>query len=189
MRKTLVALIVVAVLAIISPPAHAWVPNGLKWPTNVYTVMLSGFGDNWVKSCNGLVKKHTGIDLSLSAGAAIYATYWGTVQAKFWSSGDPQIDWGYAITISHGYQTSGNWWTSTYHHIDPVVNAGDTVKRGQLIGFVHYTSAFPTHLHFGVRDSAYSNIGNAGALPQTACGGYPAFPEYFKNPWHLSYMP
>ncbi len=176
----------------LSSYAYAWIPTGLKWPTNVYTTVTSGgwFGNDWLSSkpdtCTKRVKKHAGIDLSLPANTPIYATYWGTVQARFLSSRDGD-DWGQAVTISHGYGTSGNWWTSTYHHIDPVVNVGQYVQRGQIIGYVHYTTAFPVHLHFGVRDASYSNVSNAGTLPQTACGGYPAFAEYFRDPYTLSY--
>lgn len=187
MKKSILVWGIAILVLLVQSYAHAWIPTGLKWPTNIYTMALSDFGDDWVKSCGGLIKKHTGIDLSLSAGTPIYAMYWGTVKAKFLSS--PTSDWGHAVTISHGYGASGNWWTSTYHHIDPVVNVGQYINRGQLIGYVHWTNAFPTHLHFGVRDSTYSNISNVGALPQTACEGYPAFPEYFEDPWYLSYSP
>lgn len=183
-----------AILFALSSYAHAWIPSGLKWPTNVYTTVTSGgwFGNNWLASmpdvCTNRVKKHAGIDLSLSAGTPIYATYEGTVQARFLSSSNGD-DWGQAITISHGWYGSGNWWTSTYHHINPVVIVGQHVLRGDLIGSVHYTNAFPTHLHFGVRDSAYSNTSNRGALPQAYCAPDPAFPEYFKDPYGLSYSP
>ena len=44
--------------------------------------------------------------------------------------------------------------------------------------YIHYTE---------VNKAAYSNVANAGGLPQTNCGGYPAFPEYFINPMSLKY--
>ena len=178
---------IAVILFAASSYAHAYIPTGLKWPTNVYTVVISGFGADWVKSCNGLVKKHAGIDLILSAGTPIYAAYGGVVRARGLS--DPNSDWGQYVTISHNYGPYTDRWTSTYHHIDPVVNAGQYVSRGQLIGYVHATVAFHTHLHFGVRDASYSNTSNRGALPQTVCAGDPGFNEYFVDPYTLSYSP
>lgn len=191
MKTRQMVVFVTAMLFALASYAHASIATGLKWPTNVYTVAISGFGDDWLSSrpdaCTGRVQKHTGIDLSLSAGTPVYATYDGTVRARFLSS--KTDDWGQAVTVSHGWYGYGDWWTSTYHHIDPVVNVGQFVTRGQLIGSVHYTTAFRTHLHFGVRDSAYSNTANRGALPQSACGTDPAFADSFKNPYTLSYSP
>ena len=62
-----------------------------------------------------------------------------------------------------------------------MVNVGDTVTKGQKIATVADLGD-NTHLHFGIRENAYSNISNRGALPQTDCGGDPAFPEYFIDP-------
>ena len=91
-RKVVFGIAVILFAA--SSYAHAYIPTGLKWPTNVYTVVISGFGADWVKSCNGLIKKHTGIDLLLSAGTPIYAAYNGTVRARGLSDPTGQNDWG-----------------------------------------------------------------------------------------------
>lgn len=58
--------------------------------------------------------------------------------------------------------------------------------KGQVIGKIADLGN-NTHFHFGVRKASYSNVANAGGLPQTNCGGYPAFPEYFINPMSLKY--
>ena len=195
-RRSFLATAVTGAAAVILPSrkAHAYVPAGLLFPIPwpAYLGELYGYGLDWVKDCptnSGLWKKHTGVDIRCSVNTPVYATYWGTVKAVDWSDRDYPEKWQKFVTVAHGVagpNLYGEWWTSTYHHIIPAVNAGNWVHRGQIIG---YTAKINTtaHLHFGIRDSSYTNTSNAGALPRAICGGYPAFPEYFRNPWSMSY--
>lgn len=138
------------------------------------------FGGNWVNSCEGSIKKHSGVDIRASKGEKIYAAYDGIVKVA-------KLDaaWGGWVTIDHGPTHTFNL-TTVYWHIIPSVVAGSWIGQGQLIGKVADLGN-NTHFHFGVRKAAYSNVANAGGLPQTNCGGYPAFPEYFINPMSLKY--
>jgi murein DD-endopeptidase MepM/ murein hydrolase activator NlpD len=181
-----------AALILPSRKAHAYVPAGLLWPIPwpSYLGELYGYGLDWVRDCPvGSPKRHTGIDIRCSVNTPVYATYWGTVKAVGWSdSSNPDL-WQKYVTVVHGAagpNLYGQWWTSTYHHISPTVNVGNWVHRGQIIGYIANISG-TDHLHFGIRDYYYSNTSNAGALPRTYCGGYPGFPEYFLNPWSMSY--
>jgi murein DD-endopeptidase MepM/ murein hydrolase activator NlpD len=65
----------------------------------------------------------------------------------------------------------------------PWVKQGQAVRRGQQIGVV-YDLGSNSHLHFGIRNAAYSNVGNRGALPKTrSCGpSDPQWPEQTVNP-------
>jgi len=157
------------------PPAPT-----LKWPLqgtlNERTILL-GFGADWVwgECPPGVMKKHVGIDVSATVGEDIYAPEAGIVKALVYDS-----NWKYCVTIEHSGFTTVCW------HVDPLVNVGDNVTRGQIIATIADLGA-NTHLHFGVRGSTYSNISNRGALPQNDCGGDPAFPEYFVDPMTLEY--
>ncbi|MBE9569715.1 MAG: DUF1566 domain-containing protein, partial [Proteobacteria bacterium] len=144
------------------------------------TVNLS-FGADWLfGECDGLVKKHAGVDISAVKGESVYAAKSGIVRAIV----DGGTQWKKAVTIEH---TSSNpVFTTVYWHIDPVVEVDQEVTSGQIIGNIADLGD-NTHFHFGVRMSAYSNTSNRGALPQTDCDGDPAFPEHFVDPLGLYY--
>ena len=85
---------------------------------------------------------HPGIDIAASYGTPIYAGASGYVQRAGWFSG-----YGIYARISHdfGYETA-------YGHMSRViVNAGDYVKKGQVIGYVGSTGySTGPHLHYEV---------------------------------------
>lgn len=138
------------------------------------------FGDNWVSYGCGYIKKHAGVDVQATKGQKIYSAYDGYVRVA-------QLDatWGGWVTVDHGPGHTFNL-TSVYWHIVPIVSANTWVSKGQQIGTVADLGP-TTHFHFGLREASYSNTSNAGALPQINCDGYPAFQEYFVNPWLLNY--
>ncbi|GFO96663.1 hypothetical protein ig2599ANME_0852 [groundwater metagenome] len=154
----------------------------LKWPLNGTlsdrTILLD-FGANWTygECPYGVYKKHVGIDVTAIKGENVSAAEDGEVEAKVSDSKHPE--WKYGIVIEH---SGVNNFTTVYWHIDPIVNEGDHVTKGQKIGTIANIAPYAIHLHFGVRNSSYSDIATRGALPQTDCGGYPAFPEYFIDP-------
>jgi len=47
---------------------------------------------------------------------------------------------------------------------------------------LNYGHGSAVHLHFGIRNGSYANTANRGRLPQSICGGDPAFPENFLDP-------
>lgn len=88
--------------------------------------LTSGFGMRDHPVLGGR-RQHHGIDLAAPTGTPVYATADGVVgRADFYSS------YGLYISISHGAAME-----TRYAHLSRLaVAAGDTVKKGDLIGYV-----------------------------------------------------
>ncbi len=137
------------------------------------------FGADWTfEKCGGQWKKHCGVDLMCPAGTSVYAPFDGIVKARFMSS----QGWMGCLILEH--KAPGNFvFTTTLWHVD--VTCGSTVVRGQKVGTVaNLQGKSSNHLHFGLRNAAYTETAKCGALPVTAtCDTrYPAFPEKFVRP-------
>jgi murein DD-endopeptidase MepM/ murein hydrolase activator NlpD len=104
--------------------------------------LASGFGFR-VHPIYKVKKLHTGIDFAASIGTPIYATADGKVidvSIKF--SG-----YGKMVEIDHGF----GYHTRYAHMHDFAVSQGQTVKRGDLIGYVGNTGlSTAPHLHYEV---------------------------------------
>lgn len=104
--------------------------------------LSSGFGYR-THPIYKMKKLHTGIDFAASIGTPIYATADGTiseVSVKF--SG-----YGKMVEIDHGF----GYRTRYAHMHDFAVKRGQTVKRGDLIGYVGDTGmSTAPHLHYEV---------------------------------------
>ncbi|MGM9569830.1 MAG: M23 family metallopeptidase [Phascolarctobacterium sp.] len=85
---------------------------------------------------------HPGIDIADNYGAPVYASASGYVQRAGWYGG-----YGKYIKISHDYG-----YATAYGHLSSIeIDAGDYVKKGQLIGYVGSTGySTGPHLHFEV---------------------------------------
>jgi murein DD-endopeptidase MepM/ murein hydrolase activator NlpD len=92
---------------------------------------------------NGEGEFHTGIDISAPNGIPIRATGDGTVKMAEMSSG-----YGREVVIDHGHGVE-----TVYGHMSGfAVIAGQTVVRGQVIGYVgHSGRTTGSHLHYEVR--------------------------------------
>lgn len=117
--------------------------NNWGWPT------LSGYtitnDYEWrTNPITGLREHHSGIDISGTGyGSPIYAANNGTVITKKY-----KYDYGYYIVVNH----NNGYWT-LYAHMSRFanVNIGDTVVRGQVIGYMGSTGwSTGPHLHFEV---------------------------------------
>lgn len=113
------------------------IPN--RWP--ILGIHGSGFG--WRK--NPVTKRrlfHKGIDISAKYGTPIFATAPGTVRRAGWMRG-----YGRNIDLQHGYGIM-----TRYAHCSRIkVRKGDTVERGDLIGWVGQTGrATGPHVHFEI---------------------------------------
>lgn len=88
--------------------------------------------------------RHPGIDIAARKGTVVRAADSGFVVAAGWSP----VGYGYHIVVDHG-----NGIQTLYAHLSRfAVRAGDTVSRGQLIGYVGSTgNSTGPHLHFEVR--------------------------------------
>ena len=90
----------------------------------------------------GQWKFHNGVDLANDQGTPIYAVRSGKVTVATYGS-----TYGYYVTINHG-----DGFSSLYAHMTRyVVSKGDTVEKGQLIGYMGSTGrSTGPHLHFSI---------------------------------------
>ncbi len=126
----------------------------------------------YTKSAKKLYKSgyHNGMDFGAPVGTPLFAAYDGTVisvanQDLYCRKGA----YGKYVAIKHliGF-------TTLYAHLSlQVVKEGDSVKKGQLIGYSGNTGyATGPHLHFGVYDSSTFRIGQSNSCgPKMPFGG------------------
>ncbi|CQR70097.1 Murein DD-endopeptidase MepM [Sporomusa ovata DSM 2662] len=110
------------------------------WPAS--GDVTSGFG--WRSSpWGGGNELHPGIDIANSIGTPIFATADGVVEQSGWSGG-----YGNTVQIDHG-----NGIETIYGHNSSVlVNAGQSVKKGQIISYMGSTGrSTGPHVHYEVR--------------------------------------
>ena len=90
-----------------------------------------------------VIRPHDGIDLTAPRGTNIYATADGVVIEEGYTTGG----YGKKILIDHGY----GYRTLYGHCEDILVQKGQKVKRGEVIGYVGSTGLSTTpHLHYEV---------------------------------------
>jgi murein DD-endopeptidase MepM/ murein hydrolase activator NlpD len=108
-------------------PAHGWLTGTFGGRADPFT-HEPGF--------------HEGIDISSDKGDPVYATADGVVETAAYTG-----DYGNLIEIRHGFGLS-----TRYGHLSKyAVKVGDTVKRGQVIGYVGATGrATGSHLHYEI---------------------------------------
>ncbi len=106
------------------------------------TMIASGFGYRF-HPIYKTIRMHTGIDFTAHKGTPIYATGDGVV-----SKGNENLSgYGIACVIDHGY----GYKTLYGHMYKMIVNPGQKVKRGQVIGYVGNTGiSIGPHLHYEV---------------------------------------
>jgi len=114
--------------------------GSMMWPVN--GSVTSGFGYR-IHPILGRRILHTGIDIAAGNGTAIWAADGGKVIYATWVSG-----YGNTVAIDHG----GGISTLYAHQSSMAVVYGQTVKKGQVIGYVGSTGySTGPHLHFEVR--------------------------------------
>ncbi len=162
----------------------------LKWPlTTAYSsrVMTQAFGADWSggNPCGGKAKKHTGADYRATKDTVVSAAQAGVIKTMFFVYG-----WANVMTLEHA-KLDGTKYTTTYWHVSPNSDmyVGKAVAKGDPIAKVADLAPYgnATHFHFGLHNGAYAlsngkDVPTVGALPQTDCDGWPAFPEKFLNP-------
>lgn len=114
--------------------------GNLVWPS--YCTYITSRQGPRVHPITGKYKNHGGTDIGASYGSAIYAADSGKVVSSSdgWNGG-----WGNYVMIDHG-----NGMQTLYAHMSSrAVSVGQTVKRGQTIGYVGSTGmSTGPHLHF-----------------------------------------
>ncbi|MEG0940522.1 MAG: peptidoglycan DD-metalloendopeptidase family protein [Oscillospiraceae bacterium] len=116
--------------------------GNFTWPTPSCTSVGSGFGYR-THPIFGDKRFHSGVDIGASHGATIVAADSGTVVSAVYSS-----SYGNYVVISHG---NGN--STLYAHMSSMaVSAGQTVSKGDTIGYVGSTGwSTGAHLHFKIK--------------------------------------
>ena len=171
----------------VSHPVRAAVAN----PADVFSAPLSawsphclGFGSQWrycngtaLRECaNGSVWLHTGVDELATVGEPVAAAGDGVIIGYLI---DPQFRGG--VLIRHG--TSAGTVITQYWHVwlKGGFAVGTPVTRGEVFANVADMGT-RTHFHFAVFEGAYDAHAWNGALPPSACSGFPAFPYRFVDP-------
>ncbi len=105
--------------------------------------ITSGFGFRH-DPFNGHWQMHTGIDINARYGAPVRATASGIVSYAGWDNGG-----GYGIQVEINHL---NGFLTKYAHLSRVaVRVGDTIQRGDVIGYVGSTGySIAPHLHYEV---------------------------------------
>ena len=113
----------------------------LMWPVPSSGYITSKYGIR-LHPVWRVYRQHTGIDIHAEYGENIVASDTGTVITSEYNSG-----YGHYIVISHG-----NGWTTLYAHMSTrVAGVGETVSKGQIIGYIGSTGVSTgPHLHFEV---------------------------------------
>ena len=115
------------------------------WPLPGKVSVSSLFGlrpDPWT----GKPSNHSGTDIPAAAGTEIHAAQNGIVT---YVSPYKAVDYGWYCMISHA-----NGYVTLYAHqrVKPIVSVGQTVKKGDVIGYVGSTGySTGNHLHFELR--------------------------------------
>jgi murein DD-endopeptidase MepM/ murein hydrolase activator NlpD len=106
--------------------------EGWDWPTAVYTL-----------SQPFIPGQHYGVDINAPCGDPIMAARDGTVIEAGWNNG-----YGNLVRLDHGGGVE-----SRYAHQERfVVEVGQVLRQGQLIGYVNNTgNSRGCHLHFEIR--------------------------------------
>lgn len=107
-------------------------------------------GGSWTLGSRlGDGRNHQGVDMVADEGTPIYAAAAGTVKV----AQNAYSAYGTAVVLVHNI--GGQQVTTLYAHMpvnSNVVNVGDTVEAGQLIGYVGNTGrSYGAHLHLEVR--------------------------------------
>ena len=108
-------------------PADGWVSSGYGYRADPFT---------------GAREFHSAIDISTPAGQPVYATATGLI-----STAGRNGHYGNMVAITHGFDL-----TTRYGHLSAfAVGVGDTVDRGDIIGYVGDTGrATGHHVHYEV---------------------------------------
>ena len=109
-------------------------------PLSSYTYISTHFGD--IDAYHS--KPHGGIDLAAPAGTPIHASESGSVIVARGSS-----SYGNYVVIYHGTASDGHSYSTLYAHMTSYcVSAGQSVNRGDVIGYVGSTGdSTGNHLH------------------------------------------
>lgn len=111
------------------------------WPLVGQFTYTSPFG-NRKDPFTGLTEFHPGLDIAAESGMPVHATADGSVQSAAFDG-----NYGYSVVLNHGFGIS-----TRYGHLSAFsVKQGQTIKRGDVIGYVGATGRVTgAHLHYEI---------------------------------------
>lgn len=115
----------------------------LDYPVRGYVTSPFGMRSHPIYGYRSL---HDGVDFGSGCGAPLYAAAPGRVLQRYYSG-----VWGNRLIVANGYARGKDVATIYNHAARYVVSAGESVSRGQLVGYMG-SSGWSTgcHLHFTV---------------------------------------
>lgn len=129
------------------------------WPCPGYRTITSPYGYR-IHPIYGTRKFHKGIDISGGGikGKPIVAAADGVVSLATYNSGG----YGYYVMVNHGQAPDGKWYVTLYAHMTKyIVSVGQSVKKGQTIGYVGTSGASTGyHLHYEIRAGVKNSRGD-----------------------------
>ena len=112
----------------------------MRWHASQVTPSPLASGEASANPLSGAWRLHRGVDVVAELGQPVKAAYSGTVVFAGWNGAH-----GKTVHVVH----DGRWSTRYSHLSTWDVRAGDTVKKGELIGFAGSTGqSTGPHLHF-----------------------------------------
>jgi murein DD-endopeptidase MepM/ murein hydrolase activator NlpD len=109
------------------------------WPTHGN---LTSFFGGRSDPLTGEPAYHSGIDISAEKGQPVYATADGVVQSAGYTG-----DYGNLIVLKHSFGLATRYGHLSAYH----VKSGDSVKRGDVIGYIGSTGrSTGSHLHYEI---------------------------------------
>ena len=185
--------VLLAVLELLIATAHPAAPavpaqppaaDQLQFPLPAWAPHCLGFGSEW-RYCNGVALRtcpsgavwlHTGTDVVATVGQPVAAAGDGVIVGYLI---DPQFRGG--VLIRHQL-TTGVVITQYWHvWLKSGFAVGTQVKRGDVFANVA-DMGDKTHFHFAVFNGDMESHAWNGALPPSACSGFPSFPYRFIDP-------
>lgn len=149
-----------------SPPAGWTASQGCpadRWGNAEHSdlPLASTFGPRQLVSDNYRYDFHRGIDIEAPVGTPVFAIADGQVRIAGPHSAysDPLIQLRHFRPGAGNSCTAGNGcYHSNYMHLSNwVVSAGDTVSKGQLLGYTGLSQSGFAHLHFEIRNAPASD--------------------------------
>jgi murein DD-endopeptidase MepM/ murein hydrolase activator NlpD len=144
----IILLTLLATATVVSQPAtqesgayESYLPNYFPLSKENFKRLSSAYGYR-IHPVHNKIKKHKGIDLSARKGSGVYASAKGTVAERGYDEG-----YGNYIILQHKKRIR-----TLYGHLFlAAVKKGDTIQKGQVIGYVGDTGLVTgPHLHFEI---------------------------------------
>lgn len=126
------------------------------WPTPTVSKISSYYGPRWGKNHNGIdiANGNCWGDKIVAIADGVVTTYWNNCTHNYGKKPARTCcgnGYGNYITINHGTK-DGKTYVAYYAHMASiVVSLGQTVKKGDIIGYIGSTGrSTGAHLHFGI---------------------------------------